>query len=183
LDNKTIRNFEKNGVLDIEIIIATYNSYIYTIIKNSLSNKEDIEEILSDVFMVLWKNYEKIDKDIKIKPYLIGITKNLIRKKYRVLNETTITENIENYEYEINNNIDVQSLAEQNEKSKIISETIDGMKKEEQKIFIMFYYKSKKIKEISKELNASEAKIKITLHRLRKQMKKKLKERGYDYGK
>ena len=129
MDNKTIRNFEKNGVLDIEIIIATYNSYIYTIIKNSLSNKEDIEEILSDVFMVLWKNYEKIDKDIKIKPYLIGITKNLIRKKYRVLNETTITENIENYEYEINNNIDVQSLAEQNEKCKIISETIDGMKK------------------------------------------------------
>ena len=47
----------------------------------------------------------------------------------------------------------------------------------------MFYYKSKKIKEISKELNISEAKVKITLHRLRKFVKKKLKERGYDYGK
>ena len=56
------------------------------------------------------------------------------------------------------------------------------MKKEEKQIFIMFYYKSKKIKEISKELNISEAKVKITLHRLRKFVKKKLKERGYDYG-
>lgn len=184
MDEKTIADFENNNILDIEAIIENYNSYIYTILKNSLSDREDIEEILSDVFMVLWKNYEKIDKNIKVKPYLVGITKNLIRKKYRVLNEKhTITENIETYECEINNYIDVQSLVEQNEKSKIISDTIDNMKQEEKTIFIMFYYKSKKIKEISKELNITEAKIKVILHRLRKVIKKKLKERGYSYGK
>ena len=60
---------------------------------------------------------------------------------------------------------------------------IDSMKSEEQKIFISFYYKGKKIKEISKELNISEMKVKVILHRQRKTIKKKLKERGYDYGK
>ena len=47
----------------------------------------------------------------------------------------------------------------------------------------MFYYKSRKIKEISKELKISESKTKIVLHRLRKTVKKKIKEGGYDYGK
>lgn len=179
LDNKTIADFEKNKVLDIENVIQTYNSYIYTILKNSMSTKEDIEEILSDVFMILWKNYQVIDKNIKIKPYLIGITRNLVRKRYRIHN---ICENLEDYEEKISEDINIESLIERNEKSKIISDAIDSMKEEEKKIFVMFYYKSKKIKEISKELKISEAKIKITLHRLRKFVKKKLKERGYSYG-
>lgn len=183
MDSKTIADFENNNILNIEEIIKNYNPYIYTILKNSMSNSEDIEEILSDVFMVLWKNYEKIDKSIKVKPYLVGITKNLIRKKYRILNVKHTIESIEDYEDEISDYIDVQVLVEKNEKSKVISDAIDSMKDEEKQIFIMFYYKSKKIKEISKELNVSETKTKITLYRLRKFIKKKLKERGYDYGK
>ena len=183
MDNRTIADFENNNILNIEEIIENYNSYIYTILKNSMSDSEDIEEILSDVFMILWKNYEKIDKSIKVKPYLVGITRNLIRKKYRILNVKHTIENIEDYENEVSDYINIEVLVEKNEKSKIISDTIDSMKKEENQIFIMFYYKSKKIKEISKELNISEAKVKITLHRLRKFVKKKLKERGYDYGK
>lgn len=183
MDNRTIADFENNNILNIEEIIENYNSYIYTILKNSMSDSEDIEEILSDVFMILWKNYEKIDKSIKVKPYLVGITRNLIRKKYRILNVKHTIENIEDYENEVSDYINIEVLVEKNEKSKIISDTIDSMKKEEKQIFIMFYYKSKKIKEISKELKISESKTKIVLHRLRKTVKKKIKERGYDYGK
>lgn len=181
--NKTIADYEENNKLNIEEIIETYNGYIYTILKNCMSNKEDIEEVLSDVFVVLWKNYQKLDKTLKVKPYLIGITKNLIKKKYRILSIKNNVDNIDDYENEISSYIDIQNLAEQNEKSQIIQNMIDNMKVEEQQIFISFYYKGKKIKEISKELNISEVKIKVILHRLRKSIKKRLKERGYDYGK
>lgn len=184
MDSKTIADFESNNILNIELIIETYNPYIYKILKNCFSNQEDIEEILSDVFMVLWKNYSKIDSNIKIKSYLVGITKNLIRKKYRNLNIEKITsENIEDYENIVSDYIDIENFIETNEKSKIILNTLDNMKNAEKQIFIMFYYKSKKIKEISKELNFSQGKIKTILHRTRKVIKKNLNERGYDYGK
>lgn len=184
MDTKTIADFEYNNILNIELVIEMYNPYIYTILKNCLSNQEDIEEILSDVFMVLWKNHPQINNDIKIKPYLVGITKNLIRKKYRNLKfEKIESENIEDYENIISNYIDIENLIETNEKSKIILNTLDNMKEEEKQIFMMFYYKSEKIKEISKQLNISQGKIKTVLHRTRKLIKKKLKERGYGYGK
>lgn len=184
LDTKTIADFENKNILNIELVIETYTPYIYTMLKNCLSNQEDIEEILSDVFMVLWKNHPQINNDIKIKPYLVGITKNLIRKKYRYLKIKKIEiENIENYENIISNYIDVENLMETNEKSKIILNTLDNMKEEKKQIFMMFYYKSQKIKEISKQLNISQGKIKTVLHRTRKLIKKKLKERGYGYGK
>lgn len=56
MKKETIEEFEKNGVLDIEDVIKCYNSYIYKILNNSISNELDIEEILSDVFIIFWKN-------------------------------------------------------------------------------------------------------------------------------
>lgn len=177
---ETISSFEENGVVNIEMVIETYNSYIYKILKNSISKEQDIEEILSDVFMIFWKNCTKLDKNIEIKPYLIGITKNLIYKKYR---EYSIDfEDIELHENDITYNMNVEELVENKEKSKIISDSLNNMKETEKKVFMMFYYNQIKIKDISKTLKISEAKVKIILHRTRKIIKKKLIERGYSYG-
>lgn len=181
MKNKTIETFEENGVLNIEKIISDYNAYIYRILRNSISNKFDIEEILSDVFIIFWKNYKRLDKQTEIKPYLIGITKNLIKKKYRDYNVNF--ENIELYENDIEYNINIEELAENKEKSKIIKETLKMLRKIDRNVFIMFYYNQRKIKDISKILKISEAKVKIILYRTRKSIKKNLKERGYDYGK
>lgn len=182
-NNETIADFEDRNILNIEKVIEKYNNYIYTVIEHSISDPEDIEEILSDVFIVLWKNHSKIDNNINIRAYLIGITRNLIKKKYRSYNIDYETKNIDDFENKINSHIDIQELIEENEKGKIIEKLIDSLKDEEKKIFTMFYYQSKKIKEIAKALKISETKVKVTLHRLRKQAKKKFKEGGYSYGK
>ena len=57
------------------------------------------------------------------------------------------------------------------------------VKDQEKEIFIMFYYQNIKVKDIAKKLNISVPKVKVTLHRLRKLAKKKLKEGGYNYDK
>lgn len=184
-DNKIIKDFKSENSLNIERIIEKYNNYLYTIIKKLITSQEDLEEILSDVFIALWNNYNnnKVDENTKIKPYLIGITKNLVRKKYREYNSEHFINCIDDIEIEISDDYDILELTERNEKSKIILEVQSSMKEEEQKIFIMFYYQNQKVKDIAKILNISVSKVKVTLHRLRKLVKKKLKERGYNYGK
>ena len=181
MKKETLSSFEENGVLNIEKVIYSYNSYIYKILKNSISNELDIEEILSDVFTILWKNYKKLEINTEIRLYLIGITKNLIKKKYR---EYYVNfEDIELYENNIINNFNIEELAENKEKSKIISDSLISMKKIDREIFKMFYYNQKKIKEIACSFQISESKVKIILHRMRKLIKNNLKERVYDYGK
>lgn len=174
-------SFEENGFLNIEKVINRYNSYIYTILKNSLSDELDIEETLSDVFLVFWKNYKKLDKEINVKSYLIGITKNLIKKKYSKSNFNI--SNIELFDNTIMSNINIEELIENSEKSKIISNTLANVKKIDKDIFIMFYYNQIKIKHIANNLKISESKVKVSLYRTRKTINKKLKERGYGYEK
>lgn len=158
--------------------------YIYIIIKNNEStfSNEDIEEIASDVFLTIWKNKEKLDINKEIAPYIAGITRNLIlKKKRKVKGNVEYIEDLQNYLYK---EIDVtHKQIEENEKINILNNLLSKMKEEDKNIFTYYYYKSKKIKEISIMMGISEIKVKSRLSRIRKKLKKELEKRGYSYGK
>ena len=158
--------------------------YIYIIIKNNEStfSNEDIEEIASDVFLTIWKNKEKLDINKEIAPYIAGITRNLIlKKKRKVKGNVEYIEDLQNYLYK---EIDVtHKQIEENEKINILNNLLSKMKEENKNIFTYYYYKSKKIKEISIMMGISEIKVKSRLSRIRKKLKKELEKRGYSYGK
>lgn len=120
-----------------------------------------------------------MDINKEIKPYIAGITKNLILKKQRTIINQNL--NIEVLEKTIYDNIDIYHTAEEKEKTSIIIEELEKMKEEDKKIFMNYYYFSKKIKDISNELNISEIKVKSRLSRIRKKLKKELEKRGYGY--
>lgn len=144
-----------------------------------LSN-EDIEEIVLDVFFIVWNNREKLQDDLFIEPYIIGVTKNVIKNKYRTICSNY---NIDDYDSIIEDPIDIQLLIEQQEKNKIIKSALDTMKEQDKEIFILFYYNSLSIKEISIKLSITENNVKTKLHRIRKKIKKFLIQGGYSYGK
>ena len=86
MKNEILKDYLKNGKLDIDKIIDDFYSYVYIVVKNGVSisiRDEDIEEIVSDVFVAIWKNSSNLLKTTEIKPYLAGAVKNIIRNKYR----------------------------------------------------------------------------------------------------
>ena len=153
------------------------------IIKNSgyLFDDEDIEEIASDVFLVIWKNKEKLDINKEIAPYIAGITKKLIlKRKNNIKNNNENIEEYENLLYEKNNDIHIKT--EENEKINILTNELKKMKEEDKNIFTYYYYQSKSIKDISGLLKISQIKVKSRLSRIRKKLKNELEKRGYGYG-
>ena len=174
-----ISKYKSNGDIKIEEIFEDYNNYIYTIVKNMSSHlsNEDIEEIILDVFLVIWNNREKLKSELPIKPYIIGITKNIVKNKCR--NLINIDYNLEDYENIIKDSIDISTLYEQKEENKLIKNALDSMKDIDRNIFILFYYNSMSISQIAYKLNISEINTKTILHRIRKRLKKVLIEGGY----
>lgn len=167
--------------MELEKIINKYTNYLYTTVTNmSYGNlsSEDIEEIISDVFFIFWKNKEKFDTSKKLNLYLAGIAKNLIKSKYRKIH---INSNIEDYESLLIDNYDISYNYEQMEKTRIIEDSLNCMQKEDKDMFVLYYYFSKSIKEIANELNCSEFKIKSKLFRIRKKIKTNLERGGYRY--
>lgn len=176
---KEIREYKKDNNLDLERIIDEYSGYVYKVINNmavQYFKDEDIEEIVSDTFFILWKNKNKLDNEKPLSSYIAGIVKNLVKEKRRIIN---INDDISDYINTIQDNIKVDMICEQREKIAIIEKTIKEMKNEDIDVFKLFYYSSMKISEIAKILNFSEFNVKSRLYRIRKKIKKELIKGGY----
>lgn len=179
--NNTIKDYINNYNIDVDKLINDYYGYVYIIVKNAKSiniSNEDMEEVISDTFLAVWKNCSRLSVDTPVKPYLAGIIKNILKNKYRSMH---INYSISDYEDTIIDTTNFEKIAEEDEQNRIIKSTLNGMKKEEYDVFIMFYYEAKKIKEIAKIMHFSESKVKVLLHRIRKEIKKNLKNGGYGY--
>ena len=176
--NNKIYSYIFNDKLEIENIMKDYTNYVIAIIRNSYNNltDEDVEEIILDVFVTLWKNQEKLDINKNLSSYIGGITRNLIKKKNRNLK---ISDNIEDYQ-EIADLADIELYYCENEKEKIIRNELEKLKQIDRDIFVLYYYEENSIKEISEILKISQSKVKSKLFRMRKKLKKFLNDRGYD---
>lgn len=178
VEDRKIYTYIENNKLQMEKIMANYSNYISTIIRNSYIelSSEDVEEVLLDVFLTLWKNQDKLDINKSMSAYISGITKNLIKYKYRQCKEN---QNIEEYEEKLIDSLNIEIMILQNERQNVIAEELEKIKQEDKEIFVEYYYDDRSIKEISKIFNMSESKIKSKLFRVRKRLNKALKKRGY----
>lgn len=174
-----IEKYKNNQELDLQRIIDEYSSYVRTIIKNMAReylSKEDVEEIISDTFFILWKNTDKLEDEKILCSYIAGITRNLVKEKSRVIN---MNFDISDYENIIQDNIKVDMICEQREKINILEKTIKKLKEDDVLIFNLYYYSSMKITEIAKALNITDFNVKMRLHRIRKKIKKEFSKGGY----
>lgn len=169
---RELKNYIYDDELDLDGIIEDFSPYLRTIINNMVSNNlsyEDKEEILSDTFFVLWKN--RHNNIFSLNSYIAGIARNLVKEKLR---KRKITYDITDYENDIEySNIDTY-IDERDE----IQRCLEKLKSIEQRIFYMYYYSSKSVKDIAKELDMSEFNVTTRLYRIRKKLKKELKIGG-----
>lgn len=168
MKKEILKDYLLNDKVDIDKLLDDFYGYVYIIVKNGISiylTDEDIEEIISDVFIAVWNNSKEISNTIDIKAYLAGTAKSIIKNKYR---KNEINFSISEYEEKIVDNSNLEKQAEENEQNIIIKNTLKTLKKEEYTVFIMFYYENRTTKEIAEYLNCTVGNVKVILHRVRK---------------
>lgn len=177
-EKKELENYIINENIDLDKIVDDYTPYLRTIIQNMVGSnltEEDKEEIILDTFFILWKKYKENYYIKSLSSYIAGIARNLVREKLKALKYTIDIEQCENLiEY---SNLDIYS--QEREEINELYKKINDLKEIDIKIINMFYYSSKSIKDIAKELKISEVNVKTRLHRIRKKIKQELKQGGF----
>lgn len=161
----------KNSI-NLDEIIDEFTPYVKKVINNMVGNNlsyEDKEEILTDTFFVLWKN--KNNSINHLDSYIAGITKNLVKEKFKKCNKTY---NIEDYENNVKYFDELDMLSDEREKLNNLKIGYKALNELELELISLFYYSEKSIKEIAKELKMSESNVKTKLFRIRRKLKKYL---------
>ena len=170
-----IKNYISNGNIDMEKMINKYKGYIRTVISNEAKeylSEEDIDEAISDVFINIWHNKNRMLESKNLKNYIVGISKNVTRNK--------IKEKIKKYsEIELNEDIvsdteDLELILNNNQIAEAIKEELNNLSEDEYKVFCNYYYLDKSTKDIAYELKMSEINIRVKLHRIRNKLKNNL---------
>lgn len=180
---KLIEEYFKENELDVDKLVDDFSGYIYTIINNSInqfSSREDFEEIISDVFFIVWKNQNKLNREKTFRPYIAGITKNLIKEKLRKSNKVL---DINDYFDKLESQESIEYIYDSKEEMQFLEDSLSECNNIDIEIFRAFYYKDMSIKQISKRMKLSEFSVKSRLYRIRKKLRKDLKEGGYGNGK
>ncbi len=172
-----IEKLKNNDPKALDLIIEKYSSYIFTVAKNFSQNmlsEEDIQEIVCDVFISLWKNKDKIISEKPIVPYLSMIAKNCVKNKFRHNSKRDCLFLKDNFPDK-----DFFENFEKNLAVEYVFEAMENLSEMHKEIFIRYYFYGEKVLDISNLLTISESNVKISLHRARKKVKKFLAERGF----
>lgn len=172
---REIKYYMKNKELDLEKVINEYSSYSETIINNMARdslNNEDKEEIVSEVFFILWKNEKKLDINKYLSSYIAGITRNVVKEYLRKIKNNL---DISDYQNDLYSYDRIDFLDNSIEEIRKIEKALEKMKEIDKKIFLDFYYSSKSIKDIANKQKISEFSIKQRLYRSRNKIKKEVR--------
>lgn len=164
-----LKKRERNS---IDEAIEVYTPYLSTVLYNMVGNrlaKEDIEEIVSDVFVMLWKNAKYIDlKKGMVKSYIAAAARNFALKRLNKKRECTCLDDIEVS--------DEKSSAESGLKNSVIWDAVMSLGEPDNEIFVRYYKYDEKIKDISKAIGLNVSTVKTKLSRGKNKLKRILSD-------
>lgn len=177
LDEKELlRRIRKGDTDALQQIIDGYSGYVYAIVKNIIQpplQPEDIEEVVSDVFLRLWEKAETVDAD-RLRSWLAAVTRNRAKDKLRALHlslpleEDALDCAVEGPEED----------ALRRETGRIAREAVESLPEPDRSIFLRFYYLYQKTGDIAAALHMKPAAVRARLSRGRERLKAMLEERG-----
>ena len=179
-DKDIIIRLKRGEKKPLEKLINQYSNYLACVIQNigrdSLT-KEDVEELVADVFILFWKNIDKFNLASgadNLKGYLIGIARNntINEMKRKQIECIPLDEDVLSFDK------DEDNLIIKKEIEADIKDCIMQMREPDQSIFIYYYYYYLKTHEIAKALSLKQKTVESRLLRGREKLKQFLLERG-----
>ena len=152
----------------IDEAIEVYTPYLSTVLYNMTGNRlprEDIEEIVSDVFVMLWKNAEYIDLEKgTVKSYIAAAARNFALKR---LSKNKGHTNLDDLEIPGS-----ETTPEENYANSAVWDAVMSLGEPDNEIFVRYYKYGEKLKNISKATGINISTIKTKLSRGKRKLKK-----------
>ena len=164
---KKAKNGDKEAVTDL---IYNIRHELYKIAKMRLSCDADIEDVIQETTIEVFKSIKKLKNASSYKSWIIKILINKCNKVYYYRKKNQISyENLELDDFFTSHNNKSESDLE-------FYHLLDGLNYDERMAIILFYMEDYPIKEIAEILRTNQNTIKTRLKRAKEKIKKNIKE-------
>ena len=172
-DEELMQEIKADNMFAFDILYKKYCKRVYKFGYSILKSIEETENLTQDVFLNLWENRHKVEKDSSIKSYVFTITYNsaisIIRKKAK---ESQFVEYLKTLQ-EINEQ-PVNVELEYNELTNRLDQIINELPPRQKEVYLLHRVEGLKYIEIAEQLNISINTIENHMSRALKTIREKL---------
>ena len=181
-DKQIIELFNERSEDAIAKTSEKYGSFCYYIAEHILHDRQDSEECVNDTYLKAWETIPPRAPN-KLSAYLGKITRNLALGKYRYNNrkkrgDGVNAEVLEELAECIAASENTEDAVEEKLVVDVLNRFLRELSEERRKMFLQRYWYMNSIKEIAAEWSVSESKVKMTLLRVRAELKQRLESEG-----
>jgi RNA polymerase sigma-70 factor (ECF subfamily) len=181
-----LKALRRQDLRALEAVIEQYGGYVTAVALHTLGDsgsRQDAEEVVSDVFVALWKNAAKLAPESNLKPWLAVVARNTSLKRLRSLKlvlsleehqalAAVADENGENPE-----TAGHSGITDEPEKS-TMDQVLDGLSATDRDLLCRRYCDEQSVDAIAEETGLSQPAVKSRLYRGRKTLRSRLTWRG-----
>ena len=159
-----------------------YGSYCRSIARNILSDREDTEECVNDTYLDAW-NCMPPHKPTVLSTFLGKITRRISIDRWRRKNAEKrgggVMDAVLDELYDCASPDDTETALEQNEMARLIGTFLDGLPKDERRVFLCRYWYMESVSDIARAYGFTTGKTASMLHRTRGKLRTFLEGEGY----
>ena len=172
-DEELIQEIKADNMFAFDVLYNKYSKRLYKFGFSILKSPEESENLVQDVFLNLWENRHKVEKNSSIKSYIFTITYNsaisIIRKKARDLKFIEYLKSLQ-----VLNQEPVNVELEFNELTNKLDEIIEALPERQKEVYLLHKVQGLKYYEIAERLGISINTIENHMSRALKTIRKKL---------
>lgn len=153
----------------LEQLYDRYSPILYTLIKKIVTEKESAEEILSDVFVIVWRQIDQFDfKTSNVYTWLVTLARNkaidvLNRKVGKLLPEYDDEYEKEHIVPKLSSEIQALELKEVMNKKEKLEKALNGLTDAQKYVLDLCYYGGMDLTEIAGKMNIPAGTVKSKL--------------------
>jgi RNA polymerase sigma-70 factor (ECF subfamily) len=151
-EDQIVKSLSKGNLLAFNTLFKAYSGHLYRFAYGYLKSEAESEELVQEVFTIIWEKREGLKSELSFKSYLFTIAFNIIRKHFRMkvyYNEYLKSGITSDLDLRTSEKITYDSL------HKYLTELVNQLPPRRREIFIKSRFEGFSIKEIAEELEIS----------------------------
>jgi RNA polymerase sigma-70 factor (ECF subfamily) len=166
--------------LAMQVLFARHHVRVYRFVLRLVRNKATAEDLISDVFLDVWRQAGKFEGRSAVSTWMLSIARfkalsALRRRPEQELDDET-AEQIEDQ------SDDPEVALAKKDKAAVLRRALSKLSAEHREIVDLVYYHEKSVEEVAGIVGIPEATVKTRMFYARKKLSELLKEQGIDRG-
>jgi len=172
-DEELMQEIKADNMFAFDVLYKKYCKRVYKFGYSILKSQEESENLMQDVFLSLWENRNKVEKDSSIKSYIFTIAYNsavsFIRKKAKESQFVEYLKSLQEINIEpVNVELEFKELTNK------LEEIVKSLPQRQKEVYLMHKVEGLKYSEIAERLNISVNTIENHMSGALKTIRKKL---------